>query len=238
MVLQAEIRPQDMRRSHRRLTRARWCYYLTTVPLLLLICAWPVMMFTDGADISPGVRGTVDVGVLLIAIVIIRLILIRPFVREFPPCYGPEEKPVYGGIRVAVMVFLLGVATGFAFMIGISASGYIGDTSSVTATVTSCGFDPGGGPDDQGSTSCLGTWAYAGRTYSGTVPSVSSPGSREIIRIRSQDPGVARTAWLTSVVGPALLALAALLVLAFFLKRQIVALRRQFPVAEATLAQA
>jgi hypothetical protein len=64
-------------------------------------------MFTDGADISPGVRGTVDVGVLLIAIVIIRLILIRPFVSEFPPCYGPEEKPVYSGIRVAIMVFLL-----------------------------------------------------------------------------------------------------------------------------------
>jgi hypothetical protein len=225
-----------MRRSHRRLTRARWCYRLTTVLMLLLICAWPVMMFTDGAGISPGVRGAVDVGVLLIAIVIIRLILIRPFVREFPPCYGPEEKPVYGGIRVAVMVFLLGVATGSAFVTGTSASGYIGDTSSVTATVTSCGFEPGG-PDDQGSTSCLGTWAYAGRTYSGTLPGVSSPGSREIIRIRSQDPGVARTG-LTSVPGPALLALAAFLLLAFFLKRQIVALRRQFPVAEAILAQA
>jgi hypothetical protein len=227
-----------MRRSHRRLTRARWCYYLTTVPMLLLICAWPVMMFTGGADISPGVRGIVDVGVLLIAIVIIRLILIRPFVREFPPCYGPEEKPVYGGIRVAVMVSLLGAAAGLAFMMGDSASGYIGDTSSVTATVTSCGFEPGGGPDDVGYTTCLGTWAYAGRTYSGALPSNSSPGSREIIRIRSQDPGVARTAWLISPVGPALPALAALLLLAFFLKRQIVALRGQFPVAEATLAQA
>jgi len=227
-----------MRRSHHRLTRARWCYYVTTVPMLLLICAWPVMIFTDGADIRPRVRGTVGVGVLLIAIIIIRLILIRPFVRAFPPCYGPEGKPAYGGIRVPVMVFLLGVTTGFAFVMGSSASGYIGDTSSVTATVTSCGFDPGGGPDDQGSTSCLGAWTYAGRTYSGKLPGVSSPGSRETIRVRSQDPGVARTAWLTTVVGPALPALAALLLLAFFLKRQIVALRRQFPVAKATLAQA
>lgn len=220
------------------MTRARWGTYLTTVPMLFLICAWPVMMFTDGAGISPGARGTVDVGVPLIAIIIIRLILIRPFVREFPPGYGHEEKPVYGRTRVAFMVFLLGIATGGAFIMGASLSGYIGDTSSVTATVTSCGFVPGGGPDDQGSTDCWGKWTYAGRTYSGTLPSVSSPGSRQIVRIRLQDPGVARTAWLTSVVGPAVPTLAALLLLAFFLMRQIVALRRQFPVTEAVLAQA
>ena len=69
-------------------------------------------------------------------------------------------------------------------------------------------------------------------------PSVSSAGSREIVRIRPQDPGVARTAWATSVVGPALPTLGVLLLLAFFLMRQIVALRRQFPAAEAVLAQA
>jgi hypothetical protein len=238
MVPQTEIRPQDAHRSHRRLTRAQRCYSLTTVPMLLLICAWPVMMFTDGADISPGTWGTVDVGMLLIAAIIIRLILIRPFVREFPPRYGPEKIPVYGRARVAFMVFLLGIATGCAFIMGNTVSGYTGDTRSVTATVTSCGFDPAAGPDDQQSASCSGTWNYAGRTYSGTLPSASSPGSREIIRIRSQDPGVARTAWLTSVVGPALPALAALLLLAFFLRRQIVTLRSQFPVAEAALTKA
>lgn len=175
MVQQTEIRPQDVRRNRRRLTRARWGTYLTTVPMLLLICAWSVMMFTDGADISPGARGTADVGVLLIAIIIIRLILIRPFVREFPPGYGHEEKPVYGGTRVAFMMFLLGIATGGAFMMGDSLSGYIGDTSSVTATVTSCAFVPGGGADDEGSTECWGEWTYAGRSYSGTLPASVPP---------------------------------------------------------------
>ena len=220
------------------MTRARWGTYVTTVPMLFLICAWLVMMFTDGAGISPGARGTVDVGVPLIAIIVIRLILIRPFVREFPPGYGHEEKPVYGRTRVALMVFLLGIATGGAFLMGAILSGHIGDTSSVTATVTSCGSVPGGGPDDQGSTDCWGKWAYAGRTYSGTLPSVSPPGSRQTVRIRSQDPGVARTASLTSVAGPAVPTLAALLLLARFLMQQIVALRRQFPVTEAVLAQA
>jgi hypothetical protein len=206
--------------------------------MLFLICAWLVMMFTDGAGISPGARGTVDVGVPLIAIIVIRLILIRPFVREFPPGYGHEEKPVYGRTRVALMVFLLGIATGGAFLMGAILSGHIGDTGSVTATVTSCGSVPGGGPDDQGSTDCWGKWTYAGRTYSGSLPSVSLPGSRQTVRIRSQDPGVARTASLTAVVGPAVPTLAALVLLAFFLMQQIVALRRQFTVTEAVLAQA
>jgi hypothetical protein len=218
-------RPEESDR--RRLARARWGARLTTVPMVLLVCAWLGVMFADGAGLARP-RAALIAGALLLAVTITRLILIRPFAHVSRPGLI-QGKPVYGWFMGGLMVFFLAIASVVAVKTGDCLGGYLGHTVSVPAAASSCSTVGRG-------QTCQGRWTYAGRTYSGDVPGELSAGGTEIIKIRSSDPGEALSSGAADGVLLAVLTLVLLLGFAGFVGVRTVALHRQFASAEATRA--